>query len=85
MCRRFYGKIHFDIRYTQVRNTRIDYTVKPSENSLFMIYHKYCVTEWEKFGTEKKCSYFGVVYFLEVLLLEVLLYVSFSPNKQIIL
>ena len=34
--------------------------------SLFMIYHKYCVTEWEEFGTEKKCSYFGVVHFLEV-------------------
>ena len=34
--------------------------------SLFMIYHKYCVTEWEKFGTEKKCSYFGVAHFLEV-------------------
>ena len=31
--------------------------------SLFMILLKH----WEKFGTEKKCSYFGGVHLLEVL------------------
>ena len=44
--------------------------------SLFMIYYKYCVTEWEKFGTEKKCSYFGGVHLLEVYCTTKCIYIS---------
>ena len=50
--------------------------------SLFMILLK----QWEKFGTEKKCSYFGGVHLLEVFtfggftVLQFHLHISFSTG-----
>ena len=52
------------IELTTVKLSESEHPRDQEKCSLFMIYHKYCVTKWEKFVTKKKCSYFGVVHFL---------------------